>query len=555
MEIEDNTFRILITTDTHLGYSEKKEGRRDDCYDVFEEILSHAESQNVDFIVHSGDFFHEKNPTKYCYTRTMKILRNALSGTPQESYTVDWVEAPLYPDNSYSSTHGIKYPMYVIHGNHDDPSGTNSYTGLDIVSTAGLVNYVNKAEELSEDGHIILNPVLFKKGETGIALYGMSYRKNEEMNRLWLEKKVQISIPDGRWFKILLMHQDRVKHDNLKVFPEALLKPYFDFVVFGHEHECIIEEGSPWAIQPGSSFPLSICEFEKAEKFCALLRVNKTIHQVNRLALRRVRQVFLEYNTLPANIDNSSATKVENYLERVAEAFYSNLPEAIVKDKAPMAKVIFEHSGLHCTPNLRALSSKFDGPLFNKGDCIKLLSRKKKVKIERVNAMEIVDDDSYNEEREGKRRAVMIESMMKSKFAEKSMKNIPNREIERIIENIDNPDSPFKLHVVIEHCLRKTINTAMATHRLNPDKTIEQVVQDITVTPETATTSLGELSDLEEKMDQEKLKAKATKPSKTTRAPTTRKTTKKATKKKTKKVATKIADEKKKDILRKLNLD
>lgn len=34
--------------------------------------------------------------------------------------------------------------MFIIHGNHDDPAGKGSYSALDVLWNAGLVNYFGK---------------------------------------------------------------------------------------------------------------------------------------------------------------------------------------------------------------------------------------------------------------------------------------------------------------------------------------------------------------------------------------------------------------------------
>lgn len=41
----------------------------------------------------------------------------------------------------------ISLPIFIIHGNHDDPAGDGQYSALDILSTAGLINYFGKQKE------------------------------------------------------------------------------------------------------------------------------------------------------------------------------------------------------------------------------------------------------------------------------------------------------------------------------------------------------------------------------------------------------------------------
>jgi len=41
----------------------------------------------------------------------------------------------------------ISLPVFIIHGNHDDPSGDGLYSALDILSTSGLINYFGKQKK------------------------------------------------------------------------------------------------------------------------------------------------------------------------------------------------------------------------------------------------------------------------------------------------------------------------------------------------------------------------------------------------------------------------
>lgn len=60
----ENTFRILIATDTHLGFKCEDPIRGNDSFETFEEILKIGRRENVDFILHGGDFFDENKPSR-----------------------------------------------------------------------------------------------------------------------------------------------------------------------------------------------------------------------------------------------------------------------------------------------------------------------------------------------------------------------------------------------------------------------------------------------------------------------------------------------------------
>ena len=55
----EDTLRILIATDNHVGYLESDPIRGDDSFTTFEEILKLAKREAVDMVLLGGDLFHE----------------------------------------------------------------------------------------------------------------------------------------------------------------------------------------------------------------------------------------------------------------------------------------------------------------------------------------------------------------------------------------------------------------------------------------------------------------------------------------------------------------
>lgn len=48
---DEDTFKILISTDIHLGYLEKDAIRGNDSYNTLEEILEHAKTKQVHTVI------------------------------------------------------------------------------------------------------------------------------------------------------------------------------------------------------------------------------------------------------------------------------------------------------------------------------------------------------------------------------------------------------------------------------------------------------------------------------------------------------------------------
>jgi double-strand break repair protein MRE11 len=69
--MDDGVIRIMISTDTHLGYMEKDSVRCDDSFAAFEEVLIKAKAQSADFVLLAGDVFHENKPSRRTLHSTM----------------------------------------------------------------------------------------------------------------------------------------------------------------------------------------------------------------------------------------------------------------------------------------------------------------------------------------------------------------------------------------------------------------------------------------------------------------------------------------------------
>lgn len=192
-----DTFKILISTDCHLGYAEKDPIRGDDSFKAFEEMMKLAIECEVDFVLLAGDLFHENKPSRKSLQRCMEILRDHCLGdgavnfelvsTQRENFHSKYRKAN-YEDPNYN----VQLPVFSIHGNHDDPTGDGGLAALDLLATANLVNYFGKATEVSK---IELQPLLLQKGSTNLAIYGLGHVRDERLHRCFERKEVSTNPP------------------------------------------------------------------------------------------------------------------------------------------------------------------------------------------------------------------------------------------------------------------------------------------------------------------------------------------------------------------------
>lgn len=218
--MDDNIIRIIVSSDNHLGFNEKDTIRGDDSFASFEEMLYKSRQEKADLVLLAGDLFHENKPSRRTLFIAMEIFRKYCLG-PDPIYTeILNDQTEIFRSNrgavNYEDPYlSVSLPIYAIHGNHDDPSreGGNgeALAALDLLSVNNIVNYFGKTEKVDD---IELTPILMRKRNTYIAIYGLGAIRDERLNRMWNMKKVKFVRPtkeqDGeKFFNILILHQNR----------------------------------------------------------------------------------------------------------------------------------------------------------------------------------------------------------------------------------------------------------------------------------------------------------------------------------------------------------
>jgi double-strand break repair protein MRE11 len=289
----------LVSTDNHVGFEERDPIRKDDSWRTFDEIMQLARTRDVDMVLLGGDLFHDNKPSRKAMYQVMRSLRkNCLGMKPCEleflSDATEVFEGSASYVNYEDPDINISIPVFSIHGNHDDPSGDGHYCSLDLLQMAGLVNYFGRVPEAD---NIHVKPVLLQKGKTKLALYGLSNVRDERMYRTFRDNKVRFYRPNqqkAEWFNLLTLHQNHYAHTPTSYLPENMLPDFMDLVIWGHEHECLIDpqrnaETGFHVMQPGSSVATSLVPGEAVTKHVAILSITGKTFEVEKIPLKTVR--------------------------------------------------------------------------------------------------------------------------------------------------------------------------------------------------------------------------------------------------------------------------
>jgi len=226
--------KFIHVSDTHLGCEIPvvyREIRKKDFIDAFKRVVDFAIKENVDFIIHSGDFLDD-------YFRI------------SSKYLLDIIEA-LYRLKERD------IPIIIIKGNHDN-KGQKQNT-IEILKKLGLVMEANYKE-----------PIVIKD----VYIYGISEPPNlsgEEL-RLYYEKVLKSMNIDKSGYSILLFHGisnilPREVYEKYLSEPRIIGQdkfPNVDFYAFGHFHtNFMIKKEDKIFSLPGSTERTEISSIEE----------------------------------------------------------------------------------------------------------------------------------------------------------------------------------------------------------------------------------------------------------------------------------------------------
>lgn len=108
--------------------------------------------------------------------------------------------------------------MYI--SDAERPLQEGALCALDLLSASGFINYFGRMElpgaaasdEDALGSGLQVKPVLLKKGDTKLALYGMGNIRDERFHFEMKNRRIQMFRPSEDpedWFNIVLVHQNR----------------------------------------------------------------------------------------------------------------------------------------------------------------------------------------------------------------------------------------------------------------------------------------------------------------------------------------------------------
>lgn len=386
----------------------------------------------------------------------------------------------------------IAIPVFSIHGNHDDPSGEGHLAALDLLQMAGLLNYYGRTPE---SDNIQIKPVLLQKGHTKLALYGMSNVRDERLFRTFRDNKVKFYQPNTQkedWFNIMSVHQNHHAYTETSYLPEHFLPEFLDLVIWGHEHECLIDprtnpETNFKVMQPGSSIATSLALGEAVAKHVAIVTVMGREFTTENIRLKTVRPFVMKEIALGeekeaqkfARKDNNRTevtrflTKVVDELIQQANAEWLETQEEDHEDDEgpaevplPLIRLRVEISapdgGSFDCENPQRFSNRFVGRVANMNDVVQFHRKKKSATTRRTR--DDIADKAVMSQLQGL-DTLAVEKLVREYLAAQSLTILPQNYFgDAVSQYIDKDD---------KHAMEMFVNESLAnqiTHLLSLDE-------------------------------------------------------------------------------------
>lgn len=483
-----DTIRILVATDNHVGYNERDPIRGDDSWKTFHEIMCLAKDRDVDMVLLGGDLFHDNVPTRKSMYNVMRSLRlNCYGDKPCEIELLSdgskHFDGTIGHANYEDTNINVALPVFSIHGNHDDPSGDGHFAALDILEMSGLINYFGR---VPRNDKIDIEPLCFQKGTTKLALYGLSNVRDERLHRTFRAKDVEFHQPSVQkkdWYNIAVVHQNHAAHTSTSYLPENFLATFLDLVIWGHEHDCLIEprtnaEMNFKVMQPGSSVATSLTPGEAIQKHVAILSITGREMKCEPIPLKTVRPFVYKDIVLSTEKEAVKLAKKDNSRHRLTQWLVSKVDELIVQARQqweeaqeqdgddederefplPLVRLRVEHSSIDGVQfeieNPQRFSQRFTGRVANNHDILQLHVKKRNAAAKRLVASEELKQMMARPEAS---EGVKVAELVAKFFSTQSLAILPQNYFEDAVNQYIDKDDKHAMDMFINESLGKQI--------------------------------------------------------------------------------------------------
>ncbi|KAF4520892.1 hypothetical protein B566_EDAN010307 [Ephemera danica] len=144
----------------------------------------------------------------------------------------------------------------------------------------------------SELTAINIKPLVFQKGSTQLAIYGLGHQNDTKLHNRFRNNKVNFHDLDKERVNVCLLHQNRVARRREDFIPESLLPADLDLIVWGGEDECNFNLQQR-VVQTGRAVTTSLTNVNSCLKHIGILEVKNKQFEAQQFLTRVIESMIL----------------------------------------------------------------------------------------------------------------------------------------------------------------------------------------------------------------------------------------------------------------------
>ena len=282
--------------------------------------------------------------------------------------------------------------------------------------------------------------------------------------------------------------------------PESFLPDFLDLVIWGHEHECLIDpkynaEMNFHVMQPGSSVATSLMPGEAVPKHVAVLSVTGRDFKVDTIRLKSVRPFVMreivlaeEKEAIKLAKKASNRSELTRFLEGIVEEMIqqaNNEWEEAQGDEEqdeddeipkPLIRLRVEYTapegGNFDCENPQRFSNRFQGKVANVNDVIQFYRKKMGGARRANNAPEMPEEAALASLAID---SVKVEKLVKEFLTAQSLTILPQNSFGDAVSQFVDKDDKHAMELFVEENLTKQVESLMKMDNLDEDNIREQM--------------------------------------------------------------------------------
>lgn len=329
----------------------------------------------------------------------------------------------------------------------------------------------------------------------------MSNVRDERLFRTFRDGKVKFFQPGtqkGDWFNLMSVHQNHHAYTETGYLPENFLPEFLDLVIWGHEHECLIEprynpETTFHVMQPGSSVATSLMPGEAVPKHVAILTITGKEFKSEPIRLKTVRPFVMKEIVLADEKAMKNVWKNDNNRPQITKHLVSIVDSLIAQARRdwlelqdgdsvdpekqiPLVRLRVEYTapegGRFDCENPQRFSNRFVEKVANVNDVVQFYRKKRSTTRKGRDAPDMPEESVMAQL---SLDTVKVEKLVREFLTAQSLTILPQNSFGDAVSQFVDKDDKHAMETFVNESLSDQIKHLLATEE-NQDNDLSEAI-------------------------------------------------------------------------------